>query len=207
MKISGSILKIKNNQEKINELINSGIDYLHLDVMDGVFVENISLPYDECKKIISKIPLDIHLMVKDTKKYINEFIKLNPKYISFHIETDNINECINIIKEKNILVGIAINPKTNIEKILPYLNLIDLVLIMSVEPGYGGQKFINDTLEKIKYLNEYRNENNLNFEIEIDGGININNIKNIDSDIVVIGSGITNSENYKNQVNKIKELI
>lgn len=207
MKISGSILKIKNNQEKINELINSGIDYLHLDVMDGVFVENISLPYDECKKIISKIPLDIHLMVKDTKKYINEFIKLNPKYISFHIETDNINECINIIKEKNILVGIAINPKTNIEKILPYLNLIDLVLIMSVEPGYGGQKFINDTLEKIKYLNEYRNENNLNFEIEIDGGININNIKNISSDIVVIGSGITNSENYKNQVNKIKELI
>lgn len=207
MKISGSILKIKNNQEKINELINSDIDYLHLDVMDGVFVENISLPYDECKKIISKIPLDIHLMVKDTKKYINEFIKLNPKYISFHIETDNINECINIIKEKNILVGIAINPKTNIEKILPYLNLIDLVLIMSVEPGYGGQKFINDTLEKIKYLNEYRNENNLNFEIEIDGGININNIKNIDSDIVVIGSGITNSENYKNQVNKIKELI
>lgn len=207
MKISGSILKIKNNQEKINELINSGIDYLHFDVMDGVFVENISLPYDECKKIISKIPLDIHLMVKDTKKYINEFIKLNPKYISFHIETDNINECINIIKEKNILVGIAINPKTNIEKILPYLNLIDLVLIMSVEPGYGGQKFINDTLEKIKYLNEYRNENNLNFEIEIDGGININNIKNIDSDIVVIGSGITNSENYKNQVNKIKELI
>lgn len=207
MKISGSILKIKNNQGKINELINSGIDYLHLDVMDGVFVENISLPYDECKKIISKIPLDIHLMVKDTKKYINEFIKLNPKYISFHIETDNINECINIIKEKNILVGIAINPKTNIEKILPYLNLIDLVLIMSVEPGYGGQKFINDTLEKIKYLNEYRNENNLNFEIEIDGGININNIKNISSDIVVIGSGITNSENYKNQVNKIKELI
>lgn len=207
MKISGSILKIKNNQEKINELINSGIDYLHLDVMDGIFVENISLPYNECKKIISKIPLDIHLMVKDPKKYINEFIKLNPKCISFHIETDNINECINIIKEKNILVGMAINPNTNIEKILPYLELIDLVLIMSVEPGYGGQTFINNTLEKINYLNEYRNKNNLKFEIEIDGGINMDNIKKINSDIVVIGSGITDSENYENQVNRIKRLL
>ena len=209
MKISGSILKIKNDKNRIEEIIDSGIDYLHLDVMDGIFVDNISLQYNECDKIkeLSKIPLDIHLMVQNPINYIKDFIKLEPKYISFHIETNDIDKCIDYIKKTNTLVGLAINPATKLEKILPYLEKVDLILVMSVEPGYGGQAFINNSLEKINYLNEYRIKNNLKFKIEVDGGINIDNIKQINSDIVVIGSGITDSDNYKEQVDKIKRLL
>ena len=209
MKISGSILKIKNDKNRIEEIIDSGIDYLHLDVMDGIFVDNISLQYNECDKIkeLSKIPLDIHLMVQNPINYIKDFIKLEPKYISFHIETNDIDKCIDYIKKTNTLVGLAINPATKLEKILPYLEKVDLILVMSVEPGYGGQAFINNSLEEINYLNEYRIKNNLKFKIEVDGGINIDNIKQINSDIVVIGSGITDSDNYKEQVDKIKRLL
>ena len=209
MKISGSILTINNNKEKINEMINSGIDYLHLDVMDGIFVQNKSLLYDKCKEIsdLFKIPLDVHLMVDDPYKHILDFINLKPKYITFHCETNNIEKNIDILKNNNILVGLAINPETDISKIIPYLDRIDLVLILSVNPGYGGQKFIDDSLNKVKLLKEYKIKNNLNYEIEVDGGINTNNIKKIESDIIVIGSGITNSNNYKDQVLKIKELL
>ena len=209
MKISGSILKIKNDKNRIEEIIDSGIDYLHLDVMDGIFVDNISLQYNECDKIkeLFKIPLDIHLMVQNPIDYIKDFIKLEPKYISFHIEANDIDKCIDYIKKTKTLVGLAINPATKLEKILPYLEKVDLILVMSVEPGYGGQTFINSSLEKINYLNEYRIKNNLKFKIEVDGGINIDNIKKINSDIVVIGSGITDSDNYKEQVNRIKGLL
>ena len=209
MKISGSILKIKNDKNRIKEIIGSGIDYLHLDVMDGIFVDNISLQYNECDKIkeLFKIPLDIHLMVQNPIDYIKDFIKLEPKYISFHIEANDIDKCIDYIKKTKTLVGLAINPATKLEKILPYLEHVDLILVMSVEPGYGGQTFINSSLEKINYLNEYRIKNNLKFKIEVDGGINIDNIKKINSDIVVIGSGITDSDNYKEQVNRIKGLL
>lgn len=209
MKIAGSILKIKDDKIKIEKMITSGIDYLHLDVMDGKFVDNKSLSFDECfeMKDLFKIPLDIHLMVKNPLEYINKFINLEPKIISFHIEIDNVDENIEILKNNNVLVGIALNPTTDIDKIIPYLNDIDLVLIMSVDPGYGGQTFNDSILEKIEFLNNYKISNNLNYLIEVDGGINIDNIKKINSDIVVIGSGITNYDDYSKQVLKIKEFL
>lgn len=207
MEISGSILSVRNNNKKISEMINSGIDFLHLDVMDGKFVSNFSLPYDECLQIPDTIPLDVHLMVSNPKIYIEKFINIKPKYITFHVETDNIIENINLIKQNNILVGLAINPETNMSKILPYLTQIDLVLVMSVKPGYGGQTFIEESINKIEQLKDYRKSNNLNFKIEVDGGITVNNLSSIKTDIVVIGTAITSTDNYRDTVNKIGEII
>lgn len=207
MEISGSILGIKNNREKISEMVGSGINFLHLDVMDGIFVNNFSLPYEECLQIPTTIPLDVHLMVNNPKIYIEKFINIKPKYITFHVETDNILENINLIKQNDILVGLAINPETDILKILPYLTQIDLVLVMSVKPGYGGQAFIEGSINRIEQLEDYRKNNNLNFKIEVDGGITTDNVSSIKADIVVIGTSITSTDNYRDTVNKIGERI
>ena len=207
MEISGSILGIKNNHEKISEMVGSGINFLHLDVMDGIFVNNFSLPYEECLQIPTNVPLDVHLMVNNPKTYIEKFINIKPKYITFHVETGNILENINLIKQNNILVGLAINPETDILKILPYLTQIDLVLVMSVKPGYGGQAFIQESINKIEQLKDYRKNNDLNFKIEVDGGITIDNVSSIKADIVVIGTSITSTDNYRDTVNKIGERI
>lgn len=209
MKIAGSILKINKDKEKIRELVNSGVDYLHLDVTDGIFVNNFSLPYEECLKIkqYTNIPLDVHLMVENPLSHIKQFSLLNPEFISFHLETKyDINEIINYLKERNIKIGIAINPETPLDELKKYLKDIDLVLIMSVNPGYGGQAFIESTYKKLEELNNMKSE--YGFLVEVDGGIyeqEIKKLKNID--IVVLGSYITDSDNYKNQVKKIGEII
>ena len=209
MKIAGSILKINKDKEKIRELVNSGVDYLHLDVTDGIFVNNFSLPYEECLKIkqYTNIPLDVHLMVENPLSHIKQFSLLNPEFISFHLETKyDINEIINYLKERNIKIGIAINPETPLDELKKYLKDIDLVLIMSVNPGYGGQAFIESTYKKLEELNNMKSE--YNFLVEVDGGVyeqEIKKLKNID--IVVLGSYITDCDNYKNQVKKIGEII
>lgn len=200
MKIAGSFLKIQDDINKIKEL-EKCTDQIHFDIMDGLFTENKT----KIKDIQIKKDIDIHLMVLDIKSYVDKVLKYNPKYITFHLEaTDNIIENINYIKEKNIKVGIAINPKTDIEKIYKYLDKIDLVLLMSVKPGKGGQKFI-DISNKLNKLYNYRKENNLSFIIEVDGGINNETIKKVEkADIVVCGSFITDSTNYENQVKQLK---
>lgn len=206
MKISSSILGIKNDIQKIKLLSNTETDYIHLDVMDGIFVDNCVLNYEECleiSKVINK-PLDIHLMVDSPKKYIDNFKELNPIYITFHYEiNDNIDELISYIKNLNIKVGLSIKPQTDIKNIYKYLDKIDMILIMSVNPGYGGQAFISSTNDKINELYNFRKDNNLKFLIEVDGGINEINIKNLKCDIAVVGSYITNSENYQEQIKKI----
>lgn len=205
MKIAGSILNIK-EKSKLIELVNSGIDLIHIDVMDNVFVKNSSLNYNEYSKLLQEInlPLDVHLMVSDIYKYIDEYINLDPYIITFHYEaTQNVLEVIEYIKRFNIKVGLSIKPSTEVKEIEQYLSLVDLVLVMSVEPGMGGQKFMDSTLSKIEELQKY----DKNFIIEVDGGINQNNIKNIEADIVVVGSYITDSHNFKNQVQKLKELL
>lgn len=193
MKLSISFLSISDNKEKINKLNEVNSDYIHYDVMDGIFTEKKSLTYDEMKNLNLNKPKDVHLMVKDVKKYIDEFKNLNPEYITFHVETNvNSKEMIDYIHSFGIKAGISINPETDINEVLPYLKDIDLVLVMSVHPGKGGQSFI-DVSDKINKLNELKKESE--FLIEVDGGINnetINYCK--DADIVVVGSYITNDD-------------
>lgn len=209
MEISGSILDLNPKTKKeVSKLKISGLDYIHLDVMDGKFVSNVSLPYDEVVNLIdSTQKLDVHLMVEDVEKYIDDFSNINPEYITFHLEVGNTLELIQKIKDKNIKVGLSIKPNTDLKAIQLYLNLIDLVLVMSVEPGYGGQKFIENTISRIDKLYQYRKENNLNFKIEVDGGINNQNISKLKKcDMVVVGSYITKG-NYIEQIKKIRGEI
>lgn len=173
--------------------------------MDGNFVDNYQIPIEEILQLEkeTKKKLDIHLMVNDPLKYITQLENKKIEYITFHIEIkQNINEIINQIKKLNYKVGIAINPTTNIETIIPYLNIIDLILIMSVEPGKGGQKFIESTINKAIQLKKI----NKKITIEMDGGINNINIKNIKPyiDIAVVGSYITNNNNYNEAINNLK---
>ena len=204
MKLSVSILASKDREESINKINNTNTNYLHIDVMDGIFVENTSFPIEEIKQsyLISTKPLDVHLMVVNPINYLKELNLDNIEYITFHIELkDNIKTIINHIKSINKKVGISINPDTDINKILPYINDIDMILIMSVVPGKGGQKFMPEVLNKINIIKEH----NKDITIEIDGGINEETIKQLhDIDIVVVGSFITNYDNYQEQIDKLK---
>lgn len=209
MKISGSFLTIQDDESKIEKL-NNVTDYMHFDVMDGRFTANPTLPFTEIIEKTKKvtIPKDIHLMVIDIKKYVDEVIKIKPDYITFHVEaTDNPEENIDYIKSKQVKVGLAINPETKVETIYKYLDKIDLVLVMSVHPGAGGQKFI-DITDKIQKLKNYRLQNNLNYIIEVDGGINDETIKDVkDVDLAVVGSYITNHDDFEERVNKLKRSL
>ena len=209
MKLSVSILSMKDQfdiKENIKKLNNCNIDFLHIDIMDGKFVKNSTWNCLDVKNILpnNSKPLDIHLMVEDIEKYINDFSILNPKYITFHLEaTDNPIKIIKLIKEKNMGVGISIKPNTDVSKILPYLSLVDLVLVMSVVPGQGGQKFLDNSVEKINYLYQVRNDKNYNYVIEVDGGVNNTTIENCRKcDIVVVGSYITKN-NYEESIKSL----
>lgn len=209
MELSVSILSMKNDiniKENIKKLNNCNINFLHIDIMDGKFVKNSTWNCLDVKKILpnNSKPLDIHLMVEDIEKYIDDFSILNPKYITFHLEaTDNPIKIIKLIKEKNIGVGISIKPNTDVSSLLPYLSLVDLVLVMSVEPGQGGQKFLDSSVEKINYLYQVRNDKNYNYVIEVDGGVNNTTIENCRKcDIVVVGSYITKN-NYGESIENL----
>lgn len=212
MKIAASYLSIKENFYKnLEKLINSNIDYIHVDVMDGEFVKNKTKDISELKEYLSKStkPLDVHLMVEDIITYIDDYSELKPEYITFHIEaTDNPELIINYIKSKNIKVGIALNPKTPVSKIVDYLEQVDLILIMSVEAGIGGQMFIASSIDKLNELLDIKNQKNYNFLIELDGGINEENLSKIlNCDIAVVGSFITNSSDYESQIKKLKTIV
>lgn len=206
MKITGSFLKIENDRQKIEKLAQA-TDQIHFDIMDGIFTENKTLEIEKVKENLINIKdIDIHLMVKDIKNYVDKVLIFKPKFITFHIEAiENPNEFIKYIKEKNIKVGIAINPKTSLEKIYPYLKDIDLVLVMSVQAGKGGQKFI-DISSKIEEIYNYREKNKLNYIIEVDGGINNETISKVKkADLIVVGSYITDSNNYKEKVEELRK--
>ena len=210
MEIGISILDV-HDKEKLQLLNKLDNKYLHLDIMDGIFVSNTTPPFDVIKEntLIFDKKIDIHLMVQDVDKYIDTYSILKPDYLTFHIEINqDINKLIDKLHNLNIKVGLAIKPNTDINTLIPFINKIDLVLLMSVEPGLGGQKFLDQTTERLKQLVTLKNKYQVSFKIEVDGGININNIKDIkEADMIVVGSYITKSLDYKKSLNNIKEAI
>ena len=155
----------------------------------------------------NKKRIDVHLMVEDVERYVNIYKNIHPEYITFHYEiSDSIHRIINIIKGNNIKVGLAIKPNTDISALLSYMDKLDLILVMSVEPGKGGQKYLLKSIDKINELYEIRKKYRYNFKIEVDGGINNETISNVQkADMVVVGSYITNSSNYEERINTIME--
>ena len=215
IKVSTSILSAKDRKGCIKELNDTNTDYIHIDVMDGKFVENDTSEkmkqYTDNIKNISTIPLDVHIMVENIKEYVDVYAPCMPTKISFHIEAskdkDTTMEMINYIKNEGIKVGIAVNPETDIKEVFEYLPYIHTVLIMSVHPGKGGQEFIKETFDKVKELKQYLNENSLDTEIEVDGGVNLENAKELKEsgvDIAVVGTALINVKDYKYTVDQIK---
>lgn len=206
MLVSVSFLKNKlGNQKTIQQLDLSLADFIHVDFMDGTLCGEKNLEMDELDDLFQGIskPLDIHLMVKDSMKYINECILLKPEYISIHVESENVLDAIDILKKHNIKVGLAINPETRVYKLLPYLDKIDLVLILSVKPGYGGQKFIPSTTNKIMELKALQKK--YNYLISVDGGINDESISLVNnSDIIVSGSYICLNSDFNERIQILK---
>ena len=216
IQISPSILSADFSQlgREIKRLEDGGADLIHVDVMDGHFVPNITMgpPVIKSLREYTKLPFDVHLMISPVHKYIKNFADAGSDIITIHPEaTDDLEKSINLIKELNKKVGISLNPNTEIEIIKKYLSEIDLILIMSVYPGFGGQKFIPDVMNKIKMLNQIRKEKNFEFKIEVDGGINFSNSKNVinaGADILVSGTTIfkENNGNIKKNIETLRSM-
>ena len=216
IQISPSILSADFSQlgKEIKKLEEGGADLIHVDVMDGHFVPNLTIgpPVIRALRNYTKLPFDVHLMIAPVHKYIKNFAEAGSDIITIHPEaTENLNESITLIKELNKKVGVSLNPNTEISMIESELKNIDLVLIMSVFPGFGGQKFIPETIKKIEDLKEIRDKNKYNFDIEVDGGINFSNSKdviNAGANILVSGTTIfkENNGDIKKNIEKLKSL-
>ena len=216
IQISPSILSADFSQlgNEIKKLEEGGADLIHVDMMDGHFVPNLTIgpPVIKALRKYTKLPFDVHLMISPVHKYIKNFADAGSDIITIHPEaTKDLNESIILIKELNKKVGVSLNPNTEINVIESQLNNIDLVLIMSVFPGFGGQKFITETIKKIKDLKEIKDKNNYSFDIEVDGGINFSNSKeviNAGANILVSGTTIfkENNGDIKKNIETLKSV-
>jgi len=214
-KIAPSILSadFSNLAQQIRYVEIGGADIIHCDVMDGKFVPNITFGPVVVKAVrkVTKLPIDVHLMIKDPDNFIEDFVKAGANYISVHQEeVVHLNRTITKIKDLGVKAGVVLNPSTPVSTLTEILEYIDFVLIMSVNPGFGGQKFIESTLNKVSQLAKMREEMNLNFEIELDGGVTSKNIGKIAAagcDIFVAGSSIFGQDNISAAATELKNLI
>lgn len=209
--LSADFANLQNEIEKIQE---AQADIIHVDVMDGHFVPNltIGMPVVKAIKPVVKIPLDVHLMIEKPEKYIKEFMASGSEYLTIHVEaTTEMEKCLKQIRDFGGKPGITARPGTSLEAVKPFLYLVDLVLVMTVEPGFGGQSFMINQLEKVKELKSLREKNNWNYLIEVDGGINSETAQfcwAAGADILVAGSAVFKGEktveNYSSNINHLK---
>lgn len=208
--LSADFAKLGAETEKIEK---AGAHIIHVDVMDGHFVPNISYGATVMKSLLgkTKLPFDVHLMIENADKYIPDFVTDNTEYITVHQEAcTHLDRTIEFIKSFGVKAGVALNPATPPLTLEYVADKLDMVLVMSVNPGFGGQSFIDNALTKIKKLDDFRKNNNLDFEIEVDGGVNLSNVREIcdtGTDIIVAGSSIFGAEDIGNRVGEFLELL